>query len=219
MKKGIVVSVVLVAVTGGGFALMRSSVAAVSSVRVAGVRHLDPSLVREASGIEPGMNALTLDLEAAAARVREIPLVESAQVQRDGAFDVVIAITERAPRLILATALSKRAVDADAVPMAMPPAPVTLPVLQVDSFNIDAGAVKGALRVWSNLSRSERQKVRLRWGSVNGLWMELGSMTVRLGNGDHAANKLNALRELKSTLESKPRRVDLSQLPRIGVLI
>lgn len=209
----------VVLATGGGVAvLIQSGMTAVASVRVQGAEQLDPVALRRASGISPGMNALTLDLEAAAARLEQVPLVEDANVARDGAFDIVITIRERQPQLLVITPFARRAVDADAVAMTLPPDPVVLPVLRLQRLSeLEPSTVRAVLRLWDRLHVDERARIRLEWGPVNGLSAQLGRTTLRLGSGEELQAKLDAFRSLRRALGGMPRRVDLSQLPRVAV--
>lgn len=206
-------------IAGGGLLLVRSGATEVAEVRVQGLQLLDPVAMRRASGITPGMSAISLDLEAAAARLERIPLVESASVQREGALGIVITIVERRPAAILATPMGRRAVDRDAVTMDLPPAPVTLPVLQVEDLrSIEPSTVRAFLRLWDRLTVGERRKAGVSWGIVHGLTVTTGPTTLIIGAGDELDAKLSAFREIRHVLGRAPRRVDLTQLPRIGVV-
>jgi len=206
-------------IVGGGTLLVRSGATEVAAVRVQGLHLLDPVEMRRASGITPGMSAISLDLDAAAARLEEVPLVESATVEREGALGIVITIVERRPAAILATPMGRHAVDRDAVTMPLPPAPVTLPVLQVEDLDaVEPSTVRAFLRLWDRLTVGERRKAGVSWGVVHGLTVNYGPTTLVLGAGDELDAKLSAFREVRHVLGRAPRRVDLTQLPRIGVV-
>lgn len=217
-KRWIVAAGIVLSATGGAVALVRSGVTAVASVRVRGAGQLDPQELRRASGIEPGMNALTLDLAAAEARLEQVPLVGDATIARDGAFDIVITVTERAPSLLVRTPFARRAVDADAIVMELPPEPTQLPELRIDRLpDLEPETVRAVLRLWDRMSATEQRRARISWGEVNGLTLELGPLTIRLGAGEELAAKLDAVRSIRRSIPGAIRRIDVSQLPRIAV--
>lgn len=209
----------VLALTGGGIALIQSGATEVASVRVQGAEVLNPVAVRRASGISPGMNALSLDLAAAEVRLERIPMVDAATVDREGALGVVITIVERRPAVIVATTVGRRALDRDGVAMPVPPAPITLPQLRVDRLeDLEQDTVRGFLRLWDRLTVAERRTAGVSWGAVRGLTIDFGPTAVVIGDGEAILAKLGAFRELRRTLGRAPRRVDLRQLPRIGVI-
>lgn len=69
---------------------------------VTGNRRLSRAEVIEASEIEDGMNLLTVDLSAIAARLRRSPWIRFASVYRRFPGKLIIEIEERTPRAILA---------------------------------------------------------------------------------------------------------------------
>jgi cell division protein FtsQ len=205
---------------GGGFALVRSGATQIASVRVEGAGSLDPSVIRRASGIAPGMNAITIDLAAAATRVEALPLVEGAEVRRDGALGIVISVTERRAALTAVTPQGRRVLDRDGVEVPDVEAPRSLPEISVErSAALDAATVRATLRLWERLTAGERRRASVAWGEVHGLRVVIGRTTVRLGGGDAIATKLEAYRGVRRALQRQPRRVDLSELPRLSVVV
>lgn len=71
-------------------------------VEVVGNNRLSRAEVIEASAVESGMNLLTVDLGAIAARLRRHPWVRSASVYRRFPGQIILEIEERTPRAILA---------------------------------------------------------------------------------------------------------------------
>ncbi len=71
-------------------------------VEVVGNRRLSRTEVVEASGMESGINLLTVDLGAIADRLRRHPWVRSAAVYRRFPGRIILEIEERTPRAILA---------------------------------------------------------------------------------------------------------------------
>ncbi|MBI4728800.1 MAG: FtsQ-type POTRA domain-containing protein [Acidobacteria bacterium] len=86
-------------VSVGGWAFARSSFFALSRIEVAGVRALTAGDVIAASGLRVGQNVLGLDRTAIAARVRAMPLVRGAAVERVGPSTLRIEVVERTPAL------------------------------------------------------------------------------------------------------------------------
>lgn len=214
-------STLVLVVAAGTVAVLQTGMTEVASVRVQGVEQLDPGEVRRASGISPGMNAIGLDLQTAATKVEALPLVEDATVSKDGAFEVVITVTERRPRLIVVAPDGRRGVDADAVAMSLPASPValTLPELTVDRIDdLEPSTTRAAIRLWDRLRAAERKRAAMSWGAVHGLSMQLGPTWVRFGSGEDLGAKVDAYRAIRHTLGAAPRRVDLTQFPRIGVV-
>jgi cell division protein FtsQ len=71
-------------------------------VEVVGNSRLSRAEVIEASAVESGINLLTVDLGAIAARLRRHPWVRSASVYRRFPGQIILEIEERTPRAILA---------------------------------------------------------------------------------------------------------------------
>lgn len=110
---------VAVLVIGGtlaaGTAVAGSSLFAVNRVEVSGARTTGADTVRAASGIRPGANALTLDLDGARRRVEALPLIREAVVRRAGALTVRITVVERAPAVVVRVGTARRFFDLDGV--------------------------------------------------------------------------------------------------------
>lgn len=83
-----------------GVAVERSSLVALATVEVSGTERLDPDVVRELSGLEPGTSVLRLRLGPAGAAVAEHPLVAAATVERDGVLGVRVVVREHVPVLV-----------------------------------------------------------------------------------------------------------------------
>jgi len=77
--------------------LWASPLLAVRTVQVDGVRSLTVQEVRDAAGLTSGTPLLRVDVAAAAARVRRLPQVASAQVTRGWPDRVVVTVSERDP--------------------------------------------------------------------------------------------------------------------------
>jgi cell division protein FtsQ len=81
--------------------LWASPLLAVRAVQVDGVRTLTAAEVRDAAGLTSGTPLLTVDVGAAAARVRRLPQVASAQVTRGWPDRVVVTVRERVAVAVL----------------------------------------------------------------------------------------------------------------------
>ena len=85
----------LVAVLAGAVALALSPLLDVDVVEVAGTREVTVATVREASGIEAGDQLVLVDRDEVARRVRAVPWVASASVERSWPGTIVITVVER----------------------------------------------------------------------------------------------------------------------------
>lgn len=79
--------------------LERSPLVELAEVRVVGTDVLTPARVREAADLELGTSLLRLPIDDAAARVRALPRVASAQVDRVDPVTVRITVEERVPTM------------------------------------------------------------------------------------------------------------------------
>lgn len=91
---------VLVGVATLGVVVERSSLVALASVEVTGTERVEPQLVRELSGLEPGTSVLRLRLDEAAAAVEDHPMVAAATVERDGVLGVRVVVQEHVAVLV-----------------------------------------------------------------------------------------------------------------------
>jgi cell division protein FtsQ len=98
-----------------GWALWAGPLLAVGTVQVDGARLLPADQVREAAGIEEGTPLLRLDVDAAEARVEQLPQVADAEVTRGWPRSVVITIVERRPVVVVGETGQRSLVDADGV--------------------------------------------------------------------------------------------------------
>jgi cell division protein FtsQ len=142
--------------------LWESPLLAVRTVQVDGARTLTASEVRQAAGLRTGTPLLQVDVDAAAARVRRVPQVASAQVSRGWPDRVVVTVTERVPVAVVERDGQQWLVDAGGVPFATvsgaPPRGV-VPVDVADPGPRDP-ATKAALTAVAALPRSLRPPVR-----------------------------------------------------------
>ncbi len=112
----VVISLVLVAIVGSGSLLLLMSRAfSVREVVVAGTSRLTAADVIDAAGIRRGAPLATLDTEAAAQRVRRLPVVREVTVVRDWPRTVAIEVRERQPVAVRRDGRSFVLIDAEGV--------------------------------------------------------------------------------------------------------
>jgi cell division protein FtsQ len=90
-------------------------VLAVSTVRVDGVSILPAEQVREVAGVAEGTPLLRVDVDAAEARVAQLPQVASVEVTRGWPRSVVITVVERVPVAVVGEPGHRTLVDAEGV--------------------------------------------------------------------------------------------------------
>lgn len=187
-----------------------SGLLAVGQVRVVGADAVDITAVRAASGIEPGQNVLTLDLEAAAASVEAIPLIADAVVERSGALDIVIRVIERRAAIRSANGTRTTFLDPEGVVVGPPERGSVLPTLV--GPRPDADTRIALLRTWERLSSDQRKAVTFRMAPERGLILEIDDLLIVLGGPERVAEKMRTVRSLRAALkgEGKVRRIDVT---------
>ncbi|MCC8248485.1 cell division protein FtsQ/DivIB [Saccharothrix luteola] len=124
----------------------------VREVEVRGIANLTGDEVRTAAAIEPGTPLVRLDVDAVAARVRELPRVAGVEVERVVPGTVRLTVDEREPVAVIIAPDGAHLVDVtgkDYATVVQPPA--GLPELKVSSDAVAAAVsvltqVPGALR-------------------------------------------------------------------------
>lgn len=123
------------------WAVFFSSLLAVRFVQVDGTRHLSVAQVRSAARVPIGVPLARTDLDAVAARVRDLSPVLSVRVSRGWPHTVAITVTERTPVAVVASDGVYRALDAHGVlfrtfphrpphlPLVRMPRPLSVPAL------------------------------------------------------------------------------------------
>ena len=135
----------LALLAAGGWMMARSSLFALEGIEVSGTKTLSKADVVRASGLRPGNNMLSLDLEAVQERVAELPLVRTVAVSKPEPSRVRIAITERTPAFVLETIDGLYHLDAEAVVLG--PAPGlehSLPMIRSLSHQIEANGERSS---------------------------------------------------------------------------
>lgn len=208
---------VVAAVALAAGALVRSGITEISSVRVVGARSSDPVTIRAASGLRPGMNALTVDLGEATERVERVPGIERAVVERDGTLDIVIRIQEEAARLVVVTPEERFSIDADARRVAMPAFLQAVPRLRLEtSETLTPTLARDALTVWAAMGPRER-RAGVSWGMQHGFSIESEGSRILLGDVRRIEAKLAAARAIRPLIPGGVQRIDVRGLPQIAV--
>jgi cell division septal protein FtsQ len=194
----------------GWIGVSRSGLVAVDSVEVTGAKQIEASLIREASGIEPGQNALSLDLGAAEARVEELPLIADATVSRRGALGVVIAVVERTAAIRVVVGPRTEFYDRDGHLVGPPDEPRPMPVLEAREF--ETADVEAALAAWSALTFADRSRASFSVAKQRGLIMHQDDLIVVLADASAMKTKMETLATLKERLKGQGdlKRVDLT---------
>jgi cell division protein FtsQ len=186
--------------------LWESPLFAVRAVQVDGVHSLSAAEVRDAAGLRTGTPLLQVDLDAAAARVRRLPQVASAQVTRGWPDRVVVTVDERLPVAVVQRAGERTLVDAggalfDTITGPAPPGVVPLDVAAPGPRD---PATRAALAAIGALPAAVRAQVTLVTAPTPAqVTLALpGPVTVLWGDGGAAAAKAAALRGLLDQLRS-----------------
>jgi cell division protein FtsQ len=108
----------LIALAVAAFAVSRSSLFAITGVRVIGVPDAQAQLLRDIAGVRRGQNLIAADLVAARQRVEAVPWVQRARLERAPPSTVVIVVTPRVPLAAVRAGGQTGQVDADGVVVA-----------------------------------------------------------------------------------------------------
>ncbi len=96
-----VVVLVVATLAAAGYLAVQSSLLAVRSLDVEGALHTSPDSIRSALGVSTGQHMLDVDEPAAAERVKALPWVETATVERRWPGTVQVAVTERTIKAVV----------------------------------------------------------------------------------------------------------------------
>lgn len=207
---GPVVAVCLVA--GLAVLLWAGPLLAVRDVRVDGVRVLPADQVREVAAVQEGTPLLRVDVDAAAARVADLPQVADVQVSRGWPSTVVITVQERTALAVVERSGSRMLVDAAGVLFdevtGAPPGGVVR--LEVDRPGPDDAATAAALDAIAALPADVRTRVAIASAGPEGpgkasvaVVLHLADGTeVRWGDATQARRKAAVLGALLAQVEA-----------------
>jgi cell division protein FtsQ len=203
-----------------GWALTRSPFLDVDHIRVSGTVHTMPADVTAASGVHTGLAMLDVDAGDAAARLRAVPWILSATVERHWPSTVSIAVVERAPVAAVPAKTGVAIVDRSGRVLALAPAaPPELPLLLgLPPAGVPTSRVGGraqdllavALAMPSAVSQRVTAVVAADGGQVELRLKPSG--VVRLGPPDQLAEKLLATQTVLA-------QVDLTRLAVLDVRV
>ena len=198
-------AVVALLLVAAAWAVWAGPLLAVGTVRVDGAGMLPADQVREAAGIAEGTPLLRVDVDAAAARVAELPQVADAEVTRGWPRSVVITITERVPVAVVGEAGRRSLVDADGVlfdSVTGEPPPGVVP-LDVAETSADDPAFRAGLDALVALPRAVREQVAsAAAASAEDVSLVLDDGTVvRWGGADESEKKADVLTALMVQIE------------------
>ncbi|MBF5080838.1 FtsQ-type POTRA domain-containing protein [Quadrisphaera sp. INWT6] len=159
---GVLVAVLLL-LAGAAYALLVSSLTALTGVQVSGADRTGPAAVEQAAADQLGLPLLRVDDTAVTQRVEQLPWVASARVERRFPHGLAVLVTEKvpvaavpadggAPGVVLLDHDGATITTADA-------APEGVPLVQVDVAASGAAAVRAASAVALALPQDLRAQV------------------------------------------------------------
>jgi cell division protein FtsQ len=172
-------------------------VLAVRAVQVDGLARLPAEQVQEAAGIVAGTPLLRVDVDAAEARVAELPPVASVEVTRNWPDSVVITVAERVPVAVVGEPGQRSLVDAEGVlfDSVTGAAPDGVVPLDVSTPGPDDAATRAGIAALGSLPTDVREQVTgAAASSPDDISLTLGDGTLVLwGDGSESREKSAAL--------------------------
>jgi cell division protein FtsQ len=215
MRRILLTVVAAAGLSYGGWALVHSSLFAVDGVGVTGLERVSRAEVLAASGVKLGMNVLSVDPNAVASRIEELPYVESVSVERIYPSKLRIVVHERVPVAVLSLPAGKWVIDALGVALEPVAEYAGLPVVSSNSGDgvalgspvRDAGLIEG-LTIWRGLPQAMRTQVKsLDATSASAVTLHLPGLRIVLGTSDDLALKLRVLDTLLARASKEHRRL------------
>jgi cell division protein FtsQ len=191
------VAAALLAVGGLAWLLLAGPVLAVRAVQVDGLARLPAEQVQEAAGIVAGTPLLRVDVDAAEARVAQLPPVASVEVTRNWPASVVITVVERVPVAVVGEPGQRFLVDAEGVlfDTVTGSAPDGVVPLDVATPGPDDDATRAGIAALSSLPAAVRDDVEsASAASADDISLALTDGTiVRWGDASDSGEKSAAL--------------------------
>ncbi|WP_030430849.1 cell division protein FtsQ/DivIB [Allokutzneria albata] len=145
-----------------GYVGLFTSVLGVRTVEVAGTKTITAEEVRAAAAIPDGHPILRLSSSGVAARVKALPVVESAEVDWSLPSTVTISVVERTPVAVFPAEDGTKLVDRTGTPYAtVPAAPPGLPLLKLARIAPDDPTTLAAVGVLTALPEKLRVDVQV----------------------------------------------------------
>ncbi len=228
----------LIALAVGAVVISRSSLFAITGVRVDGVPAAKAQLVRDIAGVRSGQNLVAVDLAAAQQRVAAVPWVQRVRLERQPPSTVVIVVTPRVPLAAVVADGQTWQVDAEGVVIAPAQPDPARRLVRIDApqavlpepgVTVRDRAVRNALRAHSTLPSALRAAaVRYDAPSEPGLRLLLRlrglraqgralaalppRMWVRLGTAERMAAKSAVLLELLGQLQRRDPELAITEI-------
>ncbi|MDQ3530517.1 MAG: FtsQ-type POTRA domain-containing protein [Actinomycetota bacterium] len=228
----------LIALAVGAVVISRSSLFAITGVRVDGVPAAKAQLVRDIAGVRSGQNLVAVDLAAAQQRVAAVPWVQRVRLERQPPSTVVIVVTPRVPLAAVVADGQTWQVDAEGVVIAPAQPDPARRLVRIDApqavlpepgVTVRDRAVRNALRAHSTLPSALRAAaVRYDAPSEPGLRLLLRlrglraqgraltalppRMWVRLGTAERMDAKSAVLLELLGQLQRRDPELAITEI-------
>ena len=192
----------LLMLTGGGWALARSSLFALEGIEVTGTKQLSQADVVQASGLHRGQSMLSLHADRVRERIARLPLVRRVSVDRIPTSRIRITVVERVAAFVLTTTESRWYIDDEATLLgdAAGDSP-SLPRIHIDApLSSDTGdratipALADALGLWKALPDSLKAGApTIDATSAEGLTLVRSDYDIRFGTLEQMPEKLQAI--------------------------
>ena len=215
-RRFIATMVFLVAVAGLVWIAFWSPLLNVSKIQVVGARNSSPNDVRGATGLDSSDNLLLVSTGEVAERVRELPWVRDARVDRKLPGTVRVRVFERTPAMVLSVESGRWTIDAAGRVLDGGASSKKLPTLsgtEVTSVKpgdeLSEPALTGALKAWRALPKKLRARVAAIFApTVERITFALEDQTiVRYGAPEHLGGKNSVLAALLKQLSARGQRV------------
>lgn len=182
------------AVLGGAYLFSRSAFFAVDDIRVLGVSRLTPARVIRGSGIAPGANVLSVDVEAVEIKLERDPWIASASVERSLPGTITIQVRERVAVIAVERDAAFDLVAADGTVLGSGPRAAHLPVVRF-SAALPQPSVAGPAAAVAALDPDARIEVRaIEVDALGAITLKLRTGTsVRFGTPTQVLAKAEAL--------------------------
>ncbi len=223
----LVAVVLLLALTGTAWLLLRSPLLDVDTISIGGAQRTDPAAIWRASGVRSGVAMVDVDESRAARKVEALPWVAEAAVRRHWPNEVSITVTERSALAALRRQDSVGWVLLDASGRVLEQVS-EVPAGLVPIEGIAAAASPGtlvagphdALRLAAALSEQLAGRVAaIRVMPTGELELQLaGGGTVRLGAPSDLDRKLSAAETMLASVDSRGLAVLDVRIPASPVL-
>lgn len=166
-RRRLLITVASIALFAGAvWAVFWSPILKVREVVVVGATHVDSAEVASIAGLDDSDNLLLVSPGSIEDKVRQLPWVKRARVDRKLPGTVRVKIVERRPAMILSVGNERWTLDAFGNVLAEGASNAGLPVLAASSVTspepgarLEAAEIQAALEAWRSLSKKVRSRV------------------------------------------------------------